>query len=74
MYCTECKKLVDEPNIEKDENEFYPICPECGSPLETAVQCDNCGDWVAESDLEHIHGKNLCDFCSALEKHPILTL
>lgn len=75
--CCECGEIFHEEDAEiRVETEYiegwrrterYLTCPSCGSEdLEEAVQCEECGEWIAPNkifDIEELDEK-LCPDCA----------
>ena len=71
-YCNDCKSEFEEPQRTRESfEEFYGVshlfpdnhyfihetCPKCGSDeIEEMRECDYCGEWNLEDDLEDTDG------------------
>ena len=70
MYrCIECGQVFDEPDTWKeDRGEFWGVscsetmsgCPECQGDYEEVFECEECGEWFFEDELED----GLCEKCA----------
>lgn len=75
MICLDCGRTFAEEEaktISEIVGEFwgapasreYSVCPYCGSDVyEDAVQCDLCGEWMAEEDVVNDKGRTVCEVC-----------
>lgn len=77
MYkCTECGCEFEEPRERKSllcvldgvpYFETLSVCPECGGDCEEACQCDICGEYHFEDDLED----GICESCIDKYKYDV---
>lgn len=69
--CVECGKVFEEPKTYEEHHpygmgyatESFACCPYCESNFEEAIQCECCGEWFLENDLE----KGICEECAENE-------
>ena len=70
QICLECGKVFEDDEIahwQESRGEFWGFpcsetvsgCPECGGDYEEAVECDRCGEWFSEDELN----EGLCECC-----------
>lgn len=69
MYkCCECETIFETPETwEEDRGEFWGVrcsetvcgCPHCRADYEEVFECEECGEWFFEDELED----GLCEKC-----------
>ena len=77
FICTHCGNLVEEPRVVRERHgspygfeEYYAFCS-CGGEYEEAVECEECGEYVARSDT-HLtdDGIRVCQECEITVQEP----
>lgn len=77
--CADCRRQFDEPRryverhgLEHGPYETLTCCPFCGGGYEEAVECDECGKVVPESEINYgEHNRVLCEECYAAEEETL---
>lgn len=70
FICTHCGNLVEEPRVIRERHgapygyeEYYAFCS-CGGEFEEAVECEECGEYVAKNDTYRTEdGRRICQEC-----------
>ena len=77
FICTHCGNLVEEPHVIRERHgspygfeEYYAFCS-CGGEFEEAVECEECGEYVAKGDA-HLtdDGLRICQECKNTAQEP----
>ena len=79
--CVDCRRQFDEPHVYEERHglehgpyEKLSCCPFCGGSYEEAIECDECGKIVPESEVcfsEEPWHRALCPECYRAEEDAI---